>query len=63
MKAARVSLEVRESNLPAQLFYRSVGFKASGIRRGYYKKYGEDAYVMERLLTEGVSLQWRGVIN
>jgi len=42
-----VRLEVRETNLDAQLFYRYLGFKAVAVRRGYYPDTGEDAYEME----------------
>lgn len=44
--AARVMLEVRKSNLPAQKLYESIGFSTSGIRRGYYSDDGEDALAM-----------------
>src|SRR5262249_35750388 len=37
---------VPESNLPVQLFLRSLGFKAVRVLRGYYAD--EDAYVLER---------------
>lgn len=42
----RITLEVRESNLAAQLFFRSQGFTASRILRGHYEDTGEDAYEM-----------------
>jgi ribosomal-protein-alanine N-acetyltransferase len=42
----RVTLEVRKSNLPAQKLYESMGFHATGIRRGYYSDDGEDALAM-----------------
>jgi ribosomal-protein-alanine N-acetyltransferase len=43
----RIVLEVRESNLPAQLFFRSQGFHAVGVLRNYYGATPEDAYQME----------------
>ena len=43
----RLTLDVRESNLDAQLFFRSLGFKAVRVTRAYYEDTGEDAYVME----------------
>ncbi|MBT4165662.1 ribosomal protein S18-alanine N-acetyltransferase [archaeon] len=47
----RITLEVRETNLPAQLFFRSQGFRATKILRNYYENYhedvSEDAYRME----------------
>src|SRR5690606_32542002 len=32
----RILLEVRETNLAAQLFFRDTGFKAVNVLRGYY---------------------------
>jgi ribosomal-protein-alanine N-acetyltransferase len=43
---ARVTLEVRQSNLAAQKLYESVGFVTIGIRKGYYSDDGEDARAM-----------------
>ena len=42
----RVTLEVRKSNLPAQKLYESIGFRSTGIRKGYYSDDGEDAVAM-----------------
>ncbi len=39
---------VRERNLTAQLFLRSLGFRAVAVRRGYYLQTNEDAYRMTR---------------
>ncbi|MCX7408041.1 MAG: ribosomal protein S18-alanine N-acetyltransferase [Planctomycetales bacterium] len=41
-----ISLEVRETNLAAQLFFRSQGLHADGVLRGHYEDTEEDAYVM-----------------
>ena len=41
-----VCLEVRETNLAAQLFFRSQGLLSHGILRGHYEDTEEDAYVM-----------------
>ena len=43
----RVLLEVRETNLAAQLFFRNNGFRAVSVLREYYEDTPEDAYVME----------------
>ena len=43
---ARVTLEVRKSNLPAQKLYESIGFRSTAIRKGYYSDDGEDALAM-----------------
>jgi len=48
--ATRVFLEVRSSNAPAIGLYRSEGFDAIGIRRGYYPHSDgrEDALIMAK---------------
>jgi ribosomal-protein-alanine N-acetyltransferase len=43
-----VRLEVRETNLAAQLLYRRAGFRAIGILKAYYGS--EDGYDMRRSL-------------
>lgn len=43
----RIAVEVRETNLDAQLFFRSQGFSCTGTIRGWYEDTDEDAYVME----------------
>jgi ribosomal-protein-alanine N-acetyltransferase len=43
----RVLLEVRETNLPAQLFFRSCGFRAISVLRDFYEDTPEDAYLMQ----------------
>ena len=42
-----VFLEVRESNLVAQEFYNSLGFKELSRRKGYYESPPETAIVMK----------------
>ncbi len=44
--SARMTLEVRVSNEPAQGLYRSFGFNVTGRRVAYYSDDGEDALVM-----------------
>jgi [ribosomal protein S18]-alanine N-acetyltransferase len=46
-RRTRITLEVRETNLPAQLFFKSVGFRATTVLRSYYEDSPEDAYVMQ----------------
>lgn len=46
-RRTRIALEVRETNLPAQLFFRSQGFRAVRVLRHFYEDSGEDAYVMQ----------------
>jgi len=43
----RIMTEVRESNLSAQLFLKSIGFRAVQILRDFYEDTTEDAFVME----------------
>ena len=46
--AAKMTLEVRASNVIAQSLYRKLGFEARGRRRGYYSDNHEDAVIMWR---------------
>ena len=46
-RRTRVTLEVRERNLPAQLFFRSGGFRAVSVLRSFYQDTPEDAYLMQ----------------
>lgn len=43
----RILLEVRETNLEAQLFFRNIGFKAVSVLRDFYDDTTEDAYLMQ----------------
>jgi len=45
-RGARVTLEVRMSNDPAQGLYRKFGFAPAGVRKNYYAETNEDALVM-----------------
>jgi [ribosomal protein S18]-alanine N-acetyltransferase len=45
---ATVFLEVRTDNESAIELYRSEGFDVIGIRRGYYRSSGADAFTMRR---------------
>jgi ribosomal-protein-alanine N-acetyltransferase len=46
-RRTRITLEVRETNLPAQLFFREAGFRAVSVLRDYYEDTPEDAYLMQ----------------
>jgi ribosomal-protein-alanine N-acetyltransferase len=46
-RRTRIILEVRETNLTAQLFFQKVGFRAVSVLRGFYEDTPEDAYVMQ----------------
>ena len=43
----RIQLEVRETNLSAQLFFRNTGFRAISVLRNFYEDTVEDAYLMQ----------------
>ncbi|HMO16039.1 MAG TPA: ribosomal protein S18-alanine N-acetyltransferase [Pirellulaceae bacterium] len=45
-RRTRIILEVRETNLAAQLFFQRMGFVAVTVLRDYYDDTVEDAYVM-----------------
>lgn len=45
-RRTRITLEVRETNLAAQLFFRSSGFRAVSVLRNFYDDSPEDAYQM-----------------
>jgi [ribosomal protein S18]-alanine N-acetyltransferase len=46
------TLEVRTSNEPAIRLYEAMGFRAQGVRRGYYTDNREDALIMWREAAE-----------
>lgn len=43
----RITLEVRETNLAAQMFFRSVGFYATKVLQDWYDNVDEGAYFMQ----------------
>ncbi len=45
-----IVLEVRETNVVAQLFFHNQGFRATGVLRNHYSDSAEDAYVMQYML-------------
>lgn len=46
-RRSRITLEVRETNLDAQLFFRQQGFRAVSVLRDFYEDTTEDAYLMQ----------------
>jgi ribosomal-protein-alanine N-acetyltransferase len=50
----RIALYVRETNLPAQLFFRVLGFRAMEVLREHFADTGEDAYSMHYHLDESL---------
>ena len=53
-RRTRITLEVRETNLVAQLFFRQQGFRAVRVLRAYYEDSGEDAFLMQYRLADDV---------
>lgn len=43
----RVLLEVRETNVPAQMFFKAQQFRAVSVLRDFYEDTAEDAYLMQ----------------
>ncbi len=52
LELAFVTLEVRESNLPAKSLYRKHGFEEVGLRKNYYQAPHENAVIMTKYLSE-----------
>ncbi len=50
----RIMLEVRETNLDAQIFFRQRGFRAISVLRSFYEDSPEDAYLMQYRHRAGV---------
>ncbi len=46
-RRTRITLEVRETNLAAQLFFRKMEFRAIRVLRAFYEDSGEDAFLMQ----------------
>jgi len=46
-RRTRITLEVRETNVAAQLFFKAMGFRAVRVLRNYYEDSGEDAFLMQ----------------
>lgn len=46
-RRSRIRLEVRETNLAAQLFFRDMDFRAVSVLHDFYEDTVEDAYLME----------------
>jgi ribosomal-protein-alanine N-acetyltransferase len=62
-RRTRITLEVRETNLPAQLFFRSQGFKATRVLRAFYEDSGEDAFLMQYRLADDAGDDIEEAIN
>lgn len=61
LRRDRIELVVRETNLPAQLFFRAQGFGATEVIRSHYPDSGEDGYAMLYRLPASAATQLEGV--
>ena len=55
-RRTKITLAVRETNLGAQLFFKSLTFKATRVLRGYYEDSGEDAFLMQYRIGDDTSM-------
>ncbi len=62
-RRTRITLEVRETNLGAQLFFRSQEFRALRVLRAFYEDSGEDAYLLQYKLADDTSEDLEESIN
>ena len=62
-RRSRIALYLRETNLPAQLFFRVMGFRAMEVVREHYADTGEDAYNMQYHLDESMVDEDRQTAN
>jgi ribosomal-protein-alanine N-acetyltransferase len=62
-RRTRITLEVRETNLAAQLFFRSQGFKAVRVLRAFYEDSGEDAFLMQYRLPDDTTEDAEEAVN
>lgn len=57
-RRSRITLEVRETNLAAQIFFRANGFRAVSVLHDFYEDTVEDAYLMQYRCAPEASTQF-----
>ena len=62
-RRTRITLEVRETNLAAQLFFRKQDFRALKVLRAYYEDSGEDAFVMQYQFADAIGDEAEEAVN
>ncbi|MEY4394356.1 MAG: ribosomal protein S18-alanine N-acetyltransferase [Gemmataceae bacterium] len=62
-RRTRITLEVRETNLGGQVFFRNQEFKAIRVVRSFYSDSGEDAYLMQYRLPSDTGEDFEETIN
>ena len=48
----KLAIEIRETNIPALLCFRALGFRTAAVRKNFYEDQSEDAYVLQYRLGE-----------
>jgi len=59
-RRTRITLEVRETNMDAQLFFRKQEFRGVRVLRAFYEDSGEDAFLMEYQYNDEVEEDFEG---
>src|SRR5262245_26329943 len=62
-RRTRITLEVRETNLCAQQFFKKQEFRAVRVLRAFYEDSGEDAYLMEYRFGDDVGEEFDETVN
>ncbi len=62
-RRTRITLEVRETNLAAQLFFHKQEFKAIRVLRSFYDDSGEDAFLMEYRFSSDIGADVEETVN
>jgi ribosomal-protein-alanine N-acetyltransferase len=62
-RRTRITLEVRETNLAAQLFFRAQEFKGIRVLRAFYDDTGEDAFLMEYRFGDDPGEEFQETVN
>jgi ribosomal-protein-alanine N-acetyltransferase len=62
-RRTRITLEVRETNLCAQLFFHKQEFRAVRVLRAFYEDSGEDAFLMEYRFGDEVGDEFEETVN
>src|SRR5437764_6900052 len=62
-RRTRITLEVRETNLAAQVLFRQQGFRAVRVLRCYYEDSGEDAFLLQYRLADDTGDDFEEIVN
>jgi len=62
-RRTRITLEIRETNLVAQLFFRAQSFRAVRVLRNFYEDTGEDAFLLQYHLPEDCGEEYVESVN